>query len=127
MEYYLVDTDILIDITKGKEEAVNFLEKLDNITISIISAMELAVGARNNDEVKEIENFLIDYAKEFLTAEISTKAYELLKIHSRIDGLTIPDALIAATAIINKLTLTTRNVKHFRKIRGLKLEEPTYS
>ena len=126
-EHYLVDTDILIDITKGKDGAVNFLGTFDNISISIISAMELMVGAGNTNEIKEIENFLFNYKREFLTERISLKAYELLKIHSKEDGLTIPDALIAATAVVSRLTLATRNVKHFEKIKELKVMEPSYS
>jgi predicted nucleic acid-binding protein len=47
----LVDTDILIDISRNKPRAVDFFDGLSKekppVFISIISAMELMVGARN--------------------------------------------------------------------------------
>lgn len=44
---YLVDTDILIDVSKGNQSAIEFIDGLSNSKISVISAMELVVGARN--------------------------------------------------------------------------------
>jgi predicted nucleic acid-binding protein len=34
------------------------------------------------------------------------------------------DAIIAATAIVNKLTIITRNIKDFEKIEGLEVINP---
>ena len=36
----------------------------------------------------------------------------------------LPDAIIAATAIVHGLTLITRNTKDFLKIKGLKVVNP---
>ena len=36
----------------------------------------------------------------------------------------MPDSIIAATAIINKSELLTRNVKDFEKIKGLRVRSP---
>lgn len=56
---YLVDTDILIDITKGSAGAIQYLRSLkDPWSISIITAMELIVGGRNKEEAARIDNFL---------------------------------------------------------------------
>ena len=41
-------------------------------------------------------------------------------------GLDTPDALIAATAFEEELTLATKNRKHFQMIRGLNLDVPNY-
>lgn len=42
---YLIDTDILIDISKGSQKAVEFLEKLEgDISISVVTAMEVVVS-----------------------------------------------------------------------------------
>jgi len=42
---YLVDTDVLIDVSRDKEAAIEFLDQLDEFwLVSIITAMELMVG-----------------------------------------------------------------------------------
>jgi predicted nucleic acid-binding protein len=48
-------------------------------------------------------------------------AIELIKTYRLSHGLAIPDALIAATAIITELELFTYNQRDFRFISGLKL------
>ncbi|MBI3035263.1 type II toxin-antitoxin system VapC family toxin [Candidatus Woesearchaeota archaeon] len=123
---YLVDTDILIDVSKGSQRAVEFLDGLENSRISIISAMELIVGARNKKEIGTIEEFLSNYERLLINEEIAIRALELIKQHSLSDGLSIPDAFIAATAINKNLTLTTKNIKHFKVIKDIKLKVPSY-
>ena len=126
MVFYLVDTDVLIDISKGNENALLFLSSLEDISISIISAMELIVGAKNNIEINEIEKFLQQYNFVYTDNKICSMAYNLLKKYSLPQGLSIPDSLIAATAIINDFNLVTKNIKHFKPINHLKLEVPNY-
>ncbi|MBI2652896.1 type II toxin-antitoxin system VapC family toxin [Candidatus Woesearchaeota archaeon] len=123
---YLVDTDILIDISKGNNQAIKFLDSLTEIKISVISAMELIVGARNKKEITAIEDFLSSYERLHVSEEISVKALELIKQHSLSEGLSIPDAFIGATALNKDLILTTKNVKHFRVIKEVKIKEPIY-
>ena len=123
---YLVDTDILIDVSKGNQGAVEFLDELENSKISVISAMELIVGARNKEEIKIIDEFLSNYERFLINEEITIRALELIKLHSLSDGLSIPDAFIASTAINKNLTLMTKNIKHFKVIKGIKLKSPTY-
>ena len=124
---FLIDTDILIDISKGIEKALEYLESLKGeLFISEITAMELIVGARNKEEIIEIEKFLINYNKINLNEKITEHAYELLKEHAQSRGLTIPDALIAATAKINNLKILTRNKKHYAPIKNLDLGEVRY-
>ncbi|HEY5405509.1 MAG TPA: PIN domain-containing protein [Ginsengibacter sp.] len=36
----------------------------------------------------------------------------------------LPDAIIAATALVNDITLTTRNISDFKNIPGLKIVNP---
>jgi predicted nucleic acid-binding protein len=49
-----------------------------------------------------------------------------MKTYARAHGLHTLDALIAATALEDGLTLATRNRKHFQMICELKLEAPGY-
>lgn len=122
---YLVDTDILIDVSKGNLKAVEYLETLEDISISVITAMEIIVGARNRKEIERIEEFLKAFNKISINEAIASLDYELLKKHSR-KGLTIADSLIAATAKANKITIVTRNVKHFMLVKGLEIKKADY-
>ena len=123
---HLVDTDILIDAVKGEGEAVEFLDSLQSWSISVVTAMELIVGARNQREGAKIDKFLGDLAIVPLATEIGELAYELLKAHSRTHGLRVFDAIIAATAVLVGASLATRNQKHFKMVRGLEVEVPEY-
>lgn len=127
MNEFLVDTDVLVDISKGNLNAVDFLANLNGtISISQISAMELLVGARNKREQTVIENFIASYTIKELSSNIGTRAYTLLKQYAKSHGLTIMDALIAATAIEQNLILISRNEKHFQPIQTLKFLKANY-
>ncbi|MBI2111514.1 MAG: PIN domain-containing protein, partial [Nitrosarchaeum sp.] len=43
---------------------------------------------------------------------------------ARKHNIEIPDAIIAATALLNEATLVTRNIKDFERVENLKLEMP---
>lgn len=124
---YLVDTDILIDISKGIEAAMQYVENLPGeVFVSAITEMELIVGARNKKEIKEIEEFINNYKTISLDTAVTKEAYFLLKEHAQTHGLTIPDALIAATAKSKNLKIATRNARHFKPIKNLSIEEARY-
>jgi len=50
---------------------------------------------------------------------IVNKTIELRKKHK----IKLPDAIIASTAIIHKLTLITHNVNDFKNIKNLKVQD----
>jgi predicted nucleic acid-binding protein len=124
---YLVDTDILIDVSRNNEGAIDFLDQLDDSwSMSIITALELIVGARNKKEVTQINQLVAVYSAIPLTIEIGNSSYGLLRQFAKSHGLRVFDSLIAATALEHKLTLVTKNKKHFKMISNLKLEIPSY-
>ena len=124
---YLVDTDVLIDVSRNNEAAINFLDQLDDSwSVSIITALELVVGARNKKEVSEIDQLVESYSAIPLTAEIGDMSYSLLRRFAKSHGLRVFDSLIAATALEDDLTLVTRNKKHFQMIGTLKLLIPDF-
>jgi predicted nucleic acid-binding protein len=124
---YLVDTDVLIDVSRSNDAAIDFLDQLgDSWSISIITALELIVGARNKKEVTQIDQLVAAYSAIPLTAEIGNSSYDLLRQFAKSHGLRVFDSLIAATAIDEGLTLVTKNKRHFQMIGTLKLEVPSY-
>jgi predicted nucleic acid-binding protein len=83
--------------------------------------MELDIGARNNDEVRLIKKTFADYTIIEIDERISTLARKFIESYAKSHNLQIPDALIAATAIVCKLPLSTMNVRDFDYIPQLKL------
>ena len=127
MARYLIDTDVMIDVSRRNAAAANFVDSLDDITISIITAHELIVGARNQRDADSIDSLIKTYPVHGdLGVQITGLAYELLKRYAKSDGLRTFDALIAATAIEAGLTLVSKNRRHFQMIGGLNLEVPDY-
>jgi predicted nucleic acid-binding protein len=123
----LIDTDVMIDVSRGNPNAASYLDSLSDPAISIVTAQELIVGARNKRDVAGIDSLISTYPVMHIDADISRLAYDLLKRYARSDGLRTFDSLIAATAIERDFALVTRNRKHFAMIDGLRLEAPRYA
>jgi predicted nucleic acid-binding protein len=123
----LVDTDILIDASRGLSDAADFLNRLrraKGIMLSEVAAMELIGGCRDGAQFRQVRAFLDGVTVAPLTEASSATAQRLMETHALADGLRVPDALIAASAMEHGGVLHTRNVRHFRAIRGLILEQP---
>ena len=124
MAFIIFDTDILINVGRGKTDAVNCLQTLAQTStpaISIVTEMELIVGCRDKLELQVLGKFLTRFQIFALTERISEKAVELLRLYRLSHGLLIADALIAATALEADEDFITGNQKDFRFIGGLKL------
>ena len=122
-ELLIIDTDILIDIGRNDNVAIERL-KLEKdkyeLAVSVITEMELIIGCRNKTELKYVEQFLESFEILSLNLEISRKAVDLLKQYRLSHGLLIADSLIAATAIIFNAALLTKNQKDFKFIKELR-------
>ena len=123
----LIDSDVLIDAARGHVEARAFLYEQNRafrVQISTISAMELIVGCRNKIELSQTKRFLETLLILSVERNISDKAYELIQEFTLSHGPMIPDALIAATALENGLSLMTKNTRHFQMISNLEVVRP---
>jgi predicted nucleic acid-binding protein len=120
----VVDTDILIDAAMKISEAVDCLDEIEQravLAISAITQMELLVGCRNKSELKKTERFLQRFQVIRLSEKISDKAIELINQYRLSHGLAIPDAVIAATAIVLDKEFITKNQRDYQFIKGLQL------
>ena len=122
----IIDTDILIDTTKGREDAIAFLieQRAVGIQISVISAMELVIGSRDKTELTQIQKFLQGSIVLPVTANASRIAYQLVESFALSHGLHMADALIGATAHEQNVPLYTKNTRHFHMIPGLVVVRP---
>jgi tRNA(fMet)-specific endonuclease VapC len=123
---YLIDTDVMIDVSRENSNAASYLDSLSDPAISIVTAQELIVGARDKRDLAGIDSLISTYPVMHIDAAIGQRAYDLLKRYARSDGLRTFDSLIAATAIERGFALVSRNRKHFAMIDGLRLEVPRY-
>ena len=83
--------------------------------------MELIVGCRNKEELRELDELLQLFQIVKLTARVSEIAVTLLRRYRLSHGLLIPDALIAATSLAQNLAFITKNQRDYRFIEGLNL------
>lgn len=120
MKQYLVDTNIFIDFLRGDKNpekakiAERFLvNNIDNIKISVITVTELYAGYKGKKEERQIKDLLDIYSIMDINIDVSVKAGYLKNKYGPSHNVCIGDCLIAATAILNDLTLVTANFKHF--------------
>ncbi len=124
MAQILIDTDILIDVANHDAIAVERLaneSQASTLAVSTITVMELTVGCRNKTELQALNRFLAQFQVLTLTTRSSEIATQLLQEYFLSHGLLIADALIAATAIENQISLLTKNQRDFRFIQPLSL------
>lgn len=117
MRQYLIDSDVLMDFFKKKDYAVDLIEKLvmeDSLAISILSITELRAGW-NNEQTKYFVPRLYELMEiKNLNQRIAELAGQF-RWQYKAKGISLPtvDVLIAATAILEKCQLVTRNKKDF--------------
>lgn len=119
----LFDTDVLIWCFRGVEKAAKVIEQDDGPAISVVTYMELAQGARDRKELRTIKSFLSDLGIPILplTENIGHRASIYVEEHALAHGMTMGDALIAATAMERGLSLCSGNAKHFKVVDELEL------
>lgn len=102
---------------------MNFMHSIvdEKPLLSIITKIEiLGFSIQANDEQKIIETFISNSSVLALTEEIANQTI-LLRKSQRIK---LPDAIIAATALVHNLTLISRNETDFKKVGNLKVLDP---
>lgn len=122
---YLLDSNTIIDYTSNYlpplgnkiiDEIIN-----DHFIISIIVKIEVLGFNGNSESMLRLERFL-DFAQVIMLSEaIAHKTIDLRKKYRK---LGLGDAIIAATALVNNLTVITRNLKDFQGIENIKAISP---
>lgn len=130
-EKIICDTDLMIDFwdkTKSRHVTTkSTLEKsieLDNVVLSAVTKMELMLGATNKTDMAKITKKLSRFNIALINNDITLQAFGLLQNYRLSHGLSLPDSIIAATALIADLEFFTYNTKEFKFISHLKLYAP---
>jgi predicted nucleic acid-binding protein len=88
-----------------------------------MSYMELLQGAENKKQHQLVKGFLADYGFIVLpfSENIGHRAAIYVEEYGLSSGIRAGDAVIAATAIENRMPLASGNEKHFKIIKDLNL------
>ena len=113
---FLADTNALIYLLNGNSCMLPFLDK--GLAFSVISEMELlSFSGITEEEENNIKLLLSDCSEITFSKEIKEKTIELRKKYK----MKLPDAIVAASSIVNNLPLITAD-KGFNQIQELSLQ-----
>ena len=123
---YLIDTNIISKYSNDliSEQGCLFLEDIfdTEILISFITRIEVLVYNPSEASVQLTISSILEASSELsMSEEILLKTVEI----RRKAKIKLPDAVIAATAIIHNLTLLSDNDSDFLKVGELKYINPT--
>ena len=126
---YLLDTDTLVFYLRGRPEVKQKVLSVPpgDLCTSAMCIGELYYGAAKSQkqaerkaEVDRLRAVLMSIPLQGAVLERFGRLKATLEAQG--ERLVDADLLIAATALENNLTLVTGNLKHFRRVQGLKLE-----
>ena len=126
---YLLDTSICVFFLRGKLNLDKiFREKgRENCFISEIKVVELCYGAENSNNLAQSHEAVDAFVNGLTVIPIFGAISLYAKEKVRLKNIGKPmhdefDLLIGITAIENKLTLVTDNVKDFERLNGITIE-----
>ena len=129
MAKFLLDSDILIYFLKGKAQTVSQFAKYaaNDLAISRINYTEVLYGAYNSAKTDKNLKVVVPFLENFEVFEFDRYAAEIFakeKARLKRQGAMLADMdlMIASIAIANNLTLVSNNIKHFERVKGLRLE-----
>ena len=118
---YLVDTNVIGDLARARPNrgVVTWAGQVTTVSLSVVSLEEIRFGLAWKPNAKIgawFERFLAEQCRILpVTDEIARRSGDLRgRLQARGRIRTQADMLIAATAIVHRLTLVTRNEADFR-------------
>lgn len=126
----LLDTDIIINHLRGQKEDTLFLKRVmveDEFLgmYSVITEVELFSAEKiEEQQAEEIENILSNLQRAELSRPVAKLAGNLMGGFRKSHGLEMPDAVIAASALVHGALLATKNSRHYAFIPGILLTTP---
>ena len=130
MKQSMLDTDILSEFLRGNpkviEKVAEHLKEYGFVSLSIITYYEILNGLLYKDARKQLLKFedFIQLSKVIPLTLPMAKTAANIQAELRKKGTEIghTDTLIAGIAITSELQLITNNTNHFKRIKGLEID-----
>lgn len=118
----LLDTNIVIYLHGSQldEAVVGRLRNSALATCNVIVAEVLGYKSINQVDAKYFEDLFDNMRNYIFDREVTSKVIDL----RRTMNIKLPDAIIAATALVNGLELWTHNLDDFKYVPELRLFDP---
>ena len=117
----LVDSNVIIDYVSNRipEKSAKQLDNYfnSNFSVSIISKIEVLGFNTQKYELEQLESFIQLSSIEYIDEAVADKTIEI----RRKKRIKLPDAIIAATALVKNCMLLSHNTTDFKKIEGLQV------
>jgi hypothetical protein len=120
----LVDSNVIIDYVSNRipEKSAKQLDNYfnSNFSVSIISKIEVLGFNTLDYEMEQLESFIQLSSIVYIDEAVADKTIEI----RRMKRIKLPDAIIAATALVQNCILLSHNTTDFNKIEGLQVLDP---
>jgi len=129
-----LDTDVLIDYLRKPSDKVkrlmeNVFERKVSACTTSVNAFEIWLGAhlapKNAELVRDTKDFFGQLEVVDFDYESSVEAGRVLAdLRKRGEPIEIRDLFVGCICKVSSMPLVTRNLKHYRRVRGLKVLTP---
>ena len=120
----LVDSNVIIDYVSNRipEKSAKQLDIYfnSNFSVSIISKIEVLGFNMQEFELEQLESFIQLSSIVYIDEAVAGKTIEI----RRMKRIKLPDAIIAASALVQNCILISHNTTDFNKIEGLQVLDP---
>jgi len=120
----LVDSNVIIDYVSNRipEKSAKQLDNYfnSNFSVLIISKIEVLGFNTLDYEMEQLESFIQLNSIVYIDEAVADKTIEI----RRMKRIKLPDAIIAATALVQNCILLSHNTTDFNKIEGLQVLDP---
>ena len=122
----LLDTDVMVDVLRGYEPAVEWLSLLTDEAPALpgLVVLELMNGCRSTMEMKRLLKRVEPFRIYWPSRADCDRALAQFAQGRLTHALSIMDVLIAECAVGLNATLCTFNTKHFKSITQLRTRQP---
>jgi predicted nucleic acid-binding protein len=126
-ERYLIDTSAVIKYLNETLplNGLSFIDKVVDVESAILFIVEIELQSWNPLDPNDLKNYHLFVSGSKVIGINKSIIEETIRIRKHFK-LKLPDALIAATAIVNDMTLISDNDKDFKKVSELKYLNPNY-
>lgn len=116
MAKILLDSDVVIEWLRGRRPVVDKIQRLieqqSELFWTPVSIAEIYAGVRKGEE-NDVANLFLLLESVTIKPAVGKQAGQYLRMYAKSHGVQLGDALIAASASVEGLSLWTLNRKHY--------------